>query len=119
MTFLMTFLKTEHAIAPQRAVHAPAGYHDFVALAVVGAAPGLLLIWLVPLSLVLPVLSIVSFALAGVAALVAHCSGIDRRARGVSAWDISALFTALWILAGLISGARPFAELFDHLAMSP
>ena len=115
----MTLLRTEHAFAPQRASRARAGYPDFVALAVVGTAPGLLLLWLVPLSLVLPVLSIVSFAVAGVVALVAHCSGIDRRAHGVSAWDISALFTVLWILAGLMGGARPFAELFDHLAMSP
>jgi hypothetical protein len=116
---MMTLLKIEHTFAPRCILSARASYPDFAALAVVGAAPGLLLLWLVPLSLVLPALSIASFAIAGVVALVAHYSGIDRRARGVSAWDVSALFTMLWILAGLMSGARPFAELFDRLAMSP
>jgi len=44
---------------------------------------------------------------------------VRRRAHGVTAWDVSALFTAMWILAGLMSGARPFAELFNRLAMGP
>jgi hypothetical protein len=121
----MTHWKTEH-IAPQRrtghTIGAPARHPDFAALAVVGAAPvpvALLVLWFVPLPLVLPVLSIVSFAIAGATALLAHWSGIDRRAAGVTAWDISALFTAIWILAGLASGARPLAELFDRLAMHP
>jgi hypothetical protein len=34
----------------------------------------------------------------------------------VTAWDVAAVFTAIWILAGLMSGAGPFAALFDRLA---
>jgi hypothetical protein len=114
--------KTEHSVTPRRparTISAPAGYPDFAALAAVGAAPGILLLWFAPLPLVLPLLSIVSFAIAGMTALVAHRSGIDRRAPGVTVWDISALFTALWILAGLASGIHPFAELFGRLAVNP
>lgn len=115
----MTLWKTEHAIVPRRTVSAPAGCPDFAALAVVGAAPAVLLLALVPLPLVLPALSIASFAIAGSVAAIAHCSGVDRRAAGVTAWDISALFTAIWILAGLTSGPQPFAGLFDRLAIGP
>jgi hypothetical protein len=115
----MTLWSTDHALAPRHPVGAPAGYPDFASLAVVAVAPAILLLWIVPLPLFLPALSIVSFAIAGIVAVVAHGSGTDRRAPGVTAWDIAALFTTMWILTGLMSGARPFAELFERLAMSP
>jgi hypothetical protein len=118
----MTLWKTEHRVSPRhtaRRVASPAGYPDYAVLAVVVAAPPVLLLWLVPLPFVLPALSIVSFAIAGLVALVARHAGTDRRAPGLTAWDISALFTAIWIVAGLMSGVRPLTELFDRLAMSP
>jgi hypothetical protein len=113
----MTLWNRDHALAPRHP--GAAGYPDFAALAIVTAAPAILLLRLVPLSVFLPALSIVSFTVAGIAALVAHGSGTDRRAPGVTAWDVAAAFTAIWILAGLTSGARPFAELFERLAMNP
>jgi hypothetical protein len=115
----MAYWKTEHGFTPQLRWHAPARYLDVAALVAIGAAPGLLLLWLVPLPYVLPALSIVSFAMAGAVALIAHHSGIDRRSPGVSAWDIVAIFTFIWIGAGMMSGKTRFAELFDRLAMTP
>ena len=115
----MTLWKTERSSAPLFAPDAPARHLDLAALVVIAAAPGLLLLWLIPLPLVLPALSIMSFMIAGVAALVAHHSGIDRRAPGVSAWDIAALFTLIWIIAGMMGGTRQFAELFDRLGTIP
>jgi hypothetical protein len=115
----MTLWNPDHALAPRHQVGAPAGYPDFASLFVVTAAPAILLLWIVPLPLFLPALSIVSFAIAGIVALVANGSGTDRCAPSVTAWDIAALFTAMWILTGLMSGARPFAELFERLAISP
>ncbi len=116
----MTLWKTEHPVLTRRTAHAAAGLAGYcAALAAAAAAPAVLLLWLVPLPFVLPALSIVSFAIAGIAALVAHHAGTDRHAPGVTAWDISALFTAIWIVAGLMSGARPLAELFDRLAATP
>src|SRR5258708_3028792 len=44
---------------------------------------------------------------------------IDRHAPGVSAWDIAAIFTLIWIGAGMIGGAKQVIELFDRLAMTP
>ncbi len=108
----MSRRKTEHACAPQRPVSVKAGYPDFAALTVIGAAPGVLLLWLVPPAFVLPSLSIVSFAIAGVVALIARHAGIDRRASGVNAWDVAAVFTGIWIFTGLVSGAG-FAAAFD------
>jgi len=116
---LMAYWKTEHGFAPQLLWYAPARYLDVAALVAIGVAPGLLLLWLIPLPYVLPVLSIVSFAIAGAVALIAHHSRIARRSPGVSAWDIVAVFTFIWIGAGMMSGARHFVELFDRLAMIP
>src|SRR5258708_17248043 len=98
----MTLWRTERGSAPLFTPNAPTRSRDLAGLVVIGAAPGLLLLWLVPLPIVLPVLSIMSFAIAGVAALVAHYSGIDRHAPGVSAWDIAAIFTLIWIGAGMM-----------------
>jgi hypothetical protein len=115
----MTLWKTERASSPLFAPDVPARHLDWAALAIIAAAPAVLLVWLIPFSLVLPVLSIVSFAIAGIVAMIAHYSGIDRRGPGVSAWDIAAVFTLIWIGAGMMSGTKHFIELFDRLAMVP
>jgi hypothetical protein len=115
----MTLWRTERGSAPLVTSKDPARYADGAALVAIVAAPVVVLLWLVPLPLFLPMLSIMSFVLAGVAALVAHYSGIDRRAPGVSAWEIAVVFTLIWIGAGMMSGTKQFVELFDRLAMIP
>ena len=107
------------ALQPQFTVHVPARALDLAALVAIGAAPVLLLLWAVPLPLVLPALSIVSFVIACVVALFAHCSGVDRTAPGITPWDIVAVFTLIWIGAGMISGPKQIVELFEQLAMAP
>lgn len=115
----MTLWKTERGFAPLFTPKPSARHLDLAALVVIVAAPGLVLLWLVPPPLVLPILSIVSFVIAGVAALVAHYAGIDRRAPGVSAWDIAAVFTLIWIGAGMMGDAKQFVELFGRFATIP
>jgi hypothetical protein len=115
----MTLWKTERAFSPLLTESARSRSLDAAALAVIVATPAILLLWLIPLPLVLPVLSIVSFAIAGIVAVVAHYSGIDRRAPGASAWDVVALFTVIWIGAGMLGGAKQFGELFERLALTP
>lgn len=115
----MTLWKTERGSAPLFTPDAPARHLDVADLVVIAATPGLLLLWLLPLPLILPALSITSFVIAGVVALVAHYSGIDRHAPGISAWDVAALFTLIWIAAGMMSGTKQFAELFDRIAAIP
>jgi hypothetical protein len=50
---------------------------------------------------------------------MAHYCGIDRHAPGISAWDVAALFTLIWITAGMMSGTKQFVALFDRLAAIP
>ena len=115
----MTLWRNERISARRVTSNARARYLDLAAVVVIVATPVLLLFWLVPLPLVLPALGITSFAIASVAALVAHYSGIDRHAKGVSGWDIAAVFTVIWIGAGMMGGAKQFVELFDRLATVP
>jgi hypothetical protein len=115
----MTLWKTERAFSPPLTAGARSRNLDMASLAVIVAAPAILLLWLIPLPLVLPVLSIVSFMIAGIIAIIAHYCGIDRRSPGVSAWDVAALFTVIWIGAGMIGGAKQFVELFERLALTP
>jgi hypothetical protein len=119
MERLMALWKTEHDFAPQFTLHVPARALDLAALFAIGAAPVLLLVWLVPLPLVLPALSIASFIIACAVALFAHCSAVDRTAPGMTAWDIVALFTSVWIGAGMIGGPKQMIELFEQLATAP
>ena len=97
----------------------PARAFDLAALFEIATALVLLLLWAVPLPLVLPALSIGSFIIACVVALLAHCSGVDRAAPGMTLWDIVAVFTSIWIGAGMVSGPRQIVELFERLATAP
>jgi hypothetical protein len=115
----MALWKTERRSEPRFTLHVPARYLDRVTLVAIGATPALLLVWLIPLPLVLPVLSIVSFLLACIAALFAHYSGIDRHAPGITLWNIAAVFTLIWIGAGMIGGPKHIVQLFDQLTMAP
>jgi hypothetical protein len=116
MERLMALWKTEHDFRPQFTLHVPARALDLAALFAIGAAPVLLLLWAVPLPLLLPALSIGSFIIACVIALFAHCAGVDRTAPGMTPWDIVAVFTAIWIGAGMVSGPKQIVELFEQLA---
>jgi len=115
----MALWNTERRSEPQFTFHVPARYVDRAVLVVIAATPALLLAWLMPLPLVLPVLSIVSFLIACIAALFAHYSGIDRHAPGITLWNVAAVFTLIWIGAGMIGGPRHIVQLFDQFTMAP
>ena len=115
----MALWNTERRSEPQFTLHVPARYLDRAALVAIGAIPALLLVWLIPLPLVLPVLSIVSFLLACIAALFAHYCRIERHAPGLTSWHIAAVFTLIWIGAGMIGGPKHIVQLFDQLTMAP
>ena len=112
----MTLLRTER-LAPFPTLDAPTPKLDLAALVAIAVAPGLFLIWFVPLSLFLPVLSIVSFMIACAVGIFAHFSGVDRRAPGVTPWDIAGTFTLMWIGTALVSGPKNIIQLFERLTM--
>jgi hypothetical protein len=115
----MALLNTEHRAAHQFTLYIPPQHLDQVALVATAAAPGLLLLWWAPLSLVLPLLSIVSFVIAGIVAVFAHYSGADHRAKGITPWSVAAVFTLIWLVAGAISDPTHVIQLFDRLATDP
>jgi hypothetical protein len=116
----MALLSTEHRTAHPFTLYIPPPQHlDQVALVAAATAPVLLVLWWAPLSLVLPLLSIVSFVVAGIAALFAHYSEADHRAKRITPWSVAAVFTLIWIVAGAISDPRHVVQLFDRLATAP
>ena len=115
----MALWNTAHRLERQFTLRVTARCLDFAALFAIGAALALLLVWLVPLPLVLPALSIISFAIAGVAALLAYYLEIDRRAPGITFWDAAAVFALIWISAGTIGGSKHLIQLFEQVAMVP
>jgi len=92
---------------------------DLAGLFAIAAAPALVLLLLIPLPLVPPVLSIVSFVLACGLALFALYTGASRQAPGVTIWDVAYTFTFIWVIAGIISNPMHLLDWFDKLSMVP
>jgi hypothetical protein len=115
----MALWNTADRVERQLIAHVTARCHNFAALFAIGAALALLLVWLIPLPLVLPVLSIMSFVIASIAALLAHSFEIDRRRSGMTFWDAAAVFALIWIGAGALGGSKHIIKLFDQVAMVP
>jgi hypothetical protein len=115
----MTYWKADHGFVPEFTLSAPARHLDLAALVVIGIAPGLVLLWLVPIPLVLPALSIVSFFSACAIALFARHGGAEARERGITLWHFAAMFTVIWIGAGMLGGSKPILGLLDHLMLTP
>jgi hypothetical protein len=111
----MALWNMDQGFAARHAPGARARRIDLAMLVICGVAPGLFLLALVPISLVLPTLSIVSFVLACAAAVTAHHAAVDQAAPGITLWDVAALFTAIWIGAAMISGPKRIIELFERL----
>jgi hypothetical protein len=86
------------------------------AFAAILCAPAIVLAWLLPFPLFLPILSVVSFALAVIIALFAVCSKVNRRAPGITLWDVAGGFTLIWIVAGLVLKPKFLIEWFERVA---
>jgi hypothetical protein len=90
-----------------------------VGLIAIAAAPALVLLLLIPLPLVPPVLSILSFVIACGAALYAIFTRASREAQGVTIWNIAYAFTFVWLVSGVMSKPRHLLDWFDNLSMVP
>ena len=114
----MTLWNSEPGSADAVSLRSPGKRLDLPFLIAVGTAPGLLLVRLVPLHLVLPALSIVSFTVAVFIALWAYRRGVDRHADGLTLWDVAGFFAVIWVGAGMLSTPEHVVELFDHMTMT-
>jgi hypothetical protein len=94
-------------------------FPDRLGLIAIAAAPAFVLLLLIPLPLVPPVLSLLSFAIACGAALYAFFTNAGRDAQGVTVWNIAYTFALIWIVAGVMSKPRHLLGWFDHLSMVP
>jgi hypothetical protein len=92
---------------------------DLVGLIAIATAPAFVLLLLIPLPLVPPVLSVLSFVIACVAALYALVTKASRDAPGVVIWDVAGAFAFTWIVAGIISNPMHLLDWFDNLSMVP
>jgi hypothetical protein len=115
MERLMAFWNLEQDTRSAFAIDARTRQLDLAALAAIAVAPALFLLVLVPGPLFLPALSIVSFAVACIAALFAYFAKVDHRTPRAAVWDIAAIFTVIWIVAGTMSGPKRIFEFFDRI----
>jgi hypothetical protein len=111
----MTVRKLQERPAPVPQMGALASRLNALILAGSAGAFGLFLAWLVPGHLVPAVVSLLAFKVALLSALIAYFSGVDRRARGATLWDVAALFGAIWVVTALLSKPEDIADLFTHL----
>jgi hypothetical protein len=87
---------------------------DLIGLAAVSGIVGLFLVRFVPLQLVMPVLSVASFGIACAAGVIGHVYRFDRRARGLTPWDVAVVFTVIWIGAGMLSDPKHIIDMIEQ-----
>ena len=87
-----------------------------LALSVLVAVPALLIARLIDPVLILPVLSIVLFVGAAIAAVVARSVHADRNSGHVTLWDIAGAFTLMGCAAAIFSEPDHVAQFFEQLA---
>jgi hypothetical protein len=110
--------KFEHGAGYEFHLHSRGQYQGLPVLIALAAAPVLVLVWLLPLPLVPPALSMVSCIIAGCVAALAYYAGAGRHTDGITLWDVAGAFALIWVAAGMLSEPAHVAALFDHLTMA-
>ncbi len=100
-------------------IEIPLRFQGLIGLIAITAAPAFVLLLLIPARLVLPVLSMLSFAVACAAAVYGLFTKARRDAQGSTIWNIACIFTLTWLLAGIMSNPRHVLDWFDNLSMVP
>jgi hypothetical protein len=115
----MALWKMEYGSERKFVIDAPSRFLDLVGLIAIATAPAFVLLLLIPLPLVPPVLSVLSFVIACCVALYALFTRASRDAQGVAIWDVAGAFTFIWIVAGIMSNPQHLLDWFDNLSMVP
>jgi hypothetical protein len=111
----MTFRKVDRGSERRFAIGVPLQLHGPIGMVAITVGPAFLLFLLLPAQLVPPVLGILSFVIASLAAMCA----LLTRANGSAIWTIASVFTFTWIIAGLVSNPKHVLDWFDHVSMVP
>ena len=115
----MALWKMEYGSERKLVVDEPFRFLDLVGLIAIATAPALVLLLLIPLTLVPPVLSILSFVIACGVALYALFTKARRDVPGVAIWDIAGAFIFIWIVTGMMSNPKHLLDWFDSLSTAP
>jgi hypothetical protein len=115
----MAFGKLQYGTGPRFDVRSRFALPDWAGLVAIVAAPAVVLLLLIPLPLVPPVVSLLSFMIAGGVALYALFTKASREAQGITLWDVAAGFTLSWIVAGTMSNPKHVLGWFDSLSLVP
>jgi hypothetical protein len=83
-------------------------------LSVLIAVPAFLIIRVLEPGLILPALSIMLFAEAAIAVIVARSIQTRRNSENVTAWDIAGAFTMMGCAAAIFSEPDQVAQFFDQ-----
>jgi hypothetical protein len=83
-------------------------------LAATAALPFLLLAAMMPLPLVIPAMSLLALACAGVAALLAWWSGAASDGERITLWDIAGAAAFIGFAAGMLSDPNQVVHLVEH-----
>jgi predicted permease len=83
-------------------------------LSVLIAVPAFLIIRVLELGLVLPALSILLFAEAAIAAIVARSIHVHKNSEKVTVWDIAGAFTMMGCAAAIFSEPDQVAQFFEQ-----
>jgi hypothetical protein len=95
--------RSRQRLAHARIATALRPHATIAGIAAVEALPLILVAYLVPSALVLPVLSIAFLTAAGVLALIAWCIRSDRNASNMTVWDLAGASTFIGFAAGILS----------------
>jgi hypothetical protein len=115
----MALSKMEYGSERKFVIDDPFRLLDLAGLIAIATAPAFVLLLLIPLPLVPPVLSILSFVIACGVALYALFTKASRDAQGIAIWDVAGAFTFIWIIAGIVSNPSHLLDWFDNLSMVP
>ena len=115
----MTLWKMEYGSGRKFAIGDRFRFLDLAGLIAIATAPAFVLLLLIPLPLVPPVLSILSFVIACGVALYALFTKASRDTHGIATWDIAGAFAFIWIAAAIISNPVHLLDWFDNLSMVP
>jgi hypothetical protein len=111
----MALRKIDYGPQHKFVLDAPFRLPGWMGLVAIGAVPAVVLLPFLPLPLVPPVLSLLSFVFACGFALYGLFTNASRDAQGVTVWNVAGVFAFIWLAAAVISKPKHLLDWFGSL----